>query len=160
VGRSLDSKIIPLGELKTLSEKLRSQGKKIVTTNGCFDILHLGHIQYLQEAKSLGDILIVGINSDSSVKTIKTPDRPIFPEKVRARQVAGLESVDYLAIFSESTPENFISLVKPAVHVKGGDYKPDQLPERKVVEASGGQIKILKFVDGYSTTKILEKLKV
>lgn len=159
MARTLESKIVSRSEISRLSEKLKGQGKTIVTTNGCFDLLHVGHIQYLFEAKKCGDVLIIGLNSDDSVKNIKGPKRPIFPEKARALQLAGLESVDYVVIFPDDTPEKLLSLIKPHVHVKGGDYKPEQMPESKVVEAGGGKVKILGFIDGYSSTKILEALR-
>lgn len=158
--RPLESKIIPPEKLASLSARLREEGKRIVTTNGCFDFLHLGHIQYLMEAKALGDILICGLNSDSSVRGLKGAGRPVFDEKVRALQLAGLETVDYVSVFSEKTPERFLELARPHIHVKGGDYRPDQLPERGVVEAGGGQVRCLSLVQGFSTTSLIAKLKL
>ena len=125
--RSLDEKIIPSNHLAELAAELRSSGKTIVTTNGCFDLLHLGHISYLLEARKLGDVLIVGINSDSSVRGLKGTNRPICSEITRAKQIAGLESVDYVTIFNEQTPEAMLSKIQPSVHVKGGDYLPENL---------------------------------
>jgi D-glycero-beta-D-manno-heptose 1-phosphate adenylyltransferase len=156
----VDRKIISHSALSQFSRVLKDQGKRIVTTNGCFDLLHLGHIQYLTEAKALGDILLVGLNSDASVKRLKGPTRPLNSELVRARQIAALECVDYVAIFEESTPEAFLELVKPQLHVKGGDYRAEDLPERKVVEAGGGEVRVLSLVPGYSTTSLIEKLKL
>lgn len=157
--RSLESKVISREQLPGLSRELKSQGKKIVTTNGCFDFLHMGHIRYLMEAKALGDILICGINSDESVRRLKGPGRPVFDEKTRALQLAGLEAVDYIVVFGEATPEKFLSEVCPSIHVKGGDYDPKKLPERKVVEAGGGTVKCLSLINGFSTTSIIQKLK-
>jgi D-glycero-beta-D-manno-heptose 1-phosphate adenylyltransferase len=157
--RSFEEKFVPFSKLETLSKKLHDQKSKIVTTNGCFDILHLGHVQYLKEAKALGTVLVCGINSDASVKKLKGPNRPLNSEQVRAQIIAALEAVDYVTIFGEDTPEKFLSLVKPNIHVKGGDYSGKDLPERKVVEANGGKIALLKFVEGYSTTQLLKDLK-
>lgn len=158
--RALEAKIIPLEKLEALCAQLRASGKKIVTTNGCFDFLHLGHIQYLMEARKLGDVLLCGVNSDGSVRGLKGAGRPVFDEKVRALQLAGLEAVDYVTVFSEKTPENFLRLVRPAIHVKGGDYVAAQLPERAVVEAGGGTVKCLSLVPGFSTTSLVAKLKL
>lgn len=157
--RSLQEKIISSSRLTQLARELKSSGKKIVTTNGCFDLLHLGHISYLLEARKLGDVLIVGINSDSSVKTLKGSNRPICSEMTRALQIAGLESVDYVTIFNEQTPEAMLSKIQPSVHVKGGDYLPENLPEKKVVEAYGGKVVCVSMVEGFSTTSLIEKLK-
>ena len=121
--RNFSDKIKSLSQIKALSHRLRSQGKKIVTTNGVFDILHLGHTSYLQSARKLGDILIVGINSDASVKRLKGPKRPLNSEKARASCIAALECVDYVILFKEDDPRVFLDAVKPKIHVKGGDYK-------------------------------------
>ena len=136
----------------------KEQGKKVVFTNGCFDILHIGHISYLENAKKQGDILIVGVNSDASTKRLKGPTRPINNEKDRANMLSALKSVDYTVIFEEDTPEDLISYLKPSIHVKGGDYKKDDLPETKIVEAYGGKVIILNFVEGKSTTNIINKI--
>lgn len=157
--RSLEEKIIPKDKVAQVSEQLHKSGKKIITTNGCFDLLHLGHISYLDEARRLGDVLIVGLNSDSSVKKLKGPNRPICDEKTRAKQVAGLEAVDYVTVFEEDTPEALLALIKPSIHVKGGDYLPQNLPEAKVVERYGGKVQCLSMIEGYSTTKLIEKMK-
>jgi glycerol-3-phosphate cytidylyltransferase len=151
-------KIISAEEIENLIANLRKPGKKIVFTNGCFDILHVGHIRYLKEAKSFGDILIVGLNSDSSVKKLKGPSRPINGENDRAEVLASLESVDYITIFNDDTPSETIEKVKPDIHAKGGDYLPEDLPERNVVEKYGGKVKIIKFHDGFSTTGIINKM--
>lgn len=143
---------------KKLVEKLKKQNKKIVFTNGCFDILHVGHLRYLIEAKKLGDVLIVGVNSDDSVKRLKGEKRPINCEEERLEMLSGLKPVDYVIPFYEDTPEKLITELKPSIHVKGGDYLKEDLPETKIVESYGGEVKILPFVEGKSTTKILEKI--
>ncbi|MGO2119089.1 MAG: D-glycero-beta-D-manno-heptose 1-phosphate adenylyltransferase [Fusobacterium sp.] len=144
---------------KELIEKLKSQNKKVVFTNGCFDILHVGHLRYLNEAKKQGDVLIVGVNSDDSVKRLKGDTRPINGENDRAEMLCGLKAVDYTVIFKEDTPERLIEELQPSIHVKGGDYTKDQLPETKIVESYGGEVRILSFVEGKSTTNILNKIK-
>lgn len=151
-------RLIPKDRVEETSKSLKSAKKKIVSTNGCFDLLHVGHIRYLQEAKKLGDILWVGVNSDRSVKAIKGPDRPLNSQLDRAEVLAALDCVDYVTVFDEDTPVEFLKLLKPNLHVKGGDYNGVEIPEKKVVESHGGEVKFLKFVEGYSTTKILEML--
>ena len=137
---------------------LKKQNKKVVFTNGVFDILHVGHLTYLEEAKSFGDILIVGINSDSSVKINKGDKRPINSEQDRAKMILGLKPVDYVVIFDEKTPMEIISKIKPDIHIKGGDYKKDDLPETPIVESNWGKVKILSFIDNKSTTGVIEKI--
>ncbi len=137
----------------------RSENKKIVFTNGCFDLLHLGHITYLEEAKQLGDILIVGINSDFSVKKLKGPSRPIQNENDRCQIIAALKSVDHSILFSEETPLNLIKNVKPDVLVKGGDWKIEQIAGSDFVLGYGGRVQSLNFVANRSTTSIIEKSK-
>ena len=139
-------------------ETAKKDGKKVVFTNGCFDILHRGHVTYLNEAKRQGDILVVGVNSDASVKKLKGESRPINSEYDRAFVLDGLKAVDYTVIFGEDTPEDLIACLKPSVHVKGGDYKKEDLPETKIVEKNGGKVKILSFVDNVSTTDIINKI--
>lgn len=136
----------------------KEQGKKVVFTNGCFDILHVGHISYLENAKKQGDILIVGVNSDASTKRLKGVTRPINSENDRATMLSALKSVDYTVIFEEDTPEDLIAYLRPSIHVKGGDYKKEDLPETKIVEAYGGKVVILNFVEGKSTTNIIKKI--
>ncbi len=145
-------------ELKEIVERLKRENAKIVFTNGCFDILHLGHIRYLKEAKKLGDVLIVGLNSDSSVRKLKGATRPYISEHERAEIMASLESVDYVTIFTETLPDNLIKLVRPNVHVKGGDYKISQLPERKLVQELGGKVVVIPPVEGKSTTSLIDKI--
>lgn len=144
---------------KQLVENLKAQNKKVVFTNGCFDILHVGHLRYLNEAKKQGDILIIGVNSDSSVKRLKGETRPINNQFDRAELLCGLKAVDYAVIFEEDTPEELIATLKPSIHVKGGDYKKENLPETKIVESYGGEVRILSFVEGKSTTNIVNKIK-
>lgn len=139
---------------------IRSEGKqKVVFTNGCFDILHVGHIRYLKEAKALGDLLVVGLNSDKSVKRLKGESRPIMSEAERKEMLLALESVDFVLLFSEDSPLSLIQQVKPDVLVKGGDWQIDQIVGAGVVQAYGGEVKSLSFVDGKSTTNIIEKIK-
>lgn len=152
------SKIKNLEELKNIVNELKNQNKKIVTTNGVFDILHIGHIRYLQEAKKLGDILIVAINSDNSVKKIKDPKRPLNNENDRAEALASLECVNYITIFSEENPINFLEIVKPDIHVKGGDYKIDKIIEKDTVERNNGKIVLIPEVKGHSTTALIKKI--
>lgn len=135
----------------------RSQNRKIVFTNGCFDLLHVGHVRYLQEAKKLGDVLVIGVNSDASVKRLKGPTRPVQIEADRAEILAALGCVDYTVIFTEDTPEKLIEAVRPDILVKGGDWKIEQIVGSDFVLAHGGQVMSLQFVDGKSTTKLIEK---
>jgi rfaE bifunctional protein nucleotidyltransferase chain/domain len=144
-------------ELAQFLEK--NKGKKIVFTNGCFDILHRGHVTYLAEAKKLGDLLVIGLNADASVKRLKGPERPINNEKDRQYVMSQLKSVDFVEIFTEDTPLNLILTVKPDVLVKGGDWKIEQIVGGKEVQASGGKVFSLNFVDGYSTTSLIEKIQ-
>ncbi|MES2528448.1 MAG: D-glycero-beta-D-manno-heptose 1-phosphate adenylyltransferase [Bdellovibrionota bacterium] len=144
-------------ELTQFLEK--NKDKKIVFTNGCFDILHRGHVTYLAEARKLGDLLVIGVNADASVKRLKGPERPINNEKDRCFVLSQLKSVDFTEIFTEDTPLNLILEVKPKVLVKGGDWKIDQIVGGKEVQAMGGQVFSLNFVDGYSTTSLIEKIQ-
>ncbi len=146
--------------MKNVLEKikpLQNQNKKIVFTNGCFDLLHVGHVRYLAEAKKLGDFLIVGVNSDDSVKRLKGPTRPIQNELDRAEILKALQSVDETVIFTEDTPENLIKSIRPDILVKGGDWSVDQIVGGPFVQSYGGQVCSLTFIDGKSTTKIIEK---
>lgn len=136
----------------------QSQGKKVVTTNGCFDVLHVGHVRYLQEARKLGDMLIVAVNSDSSVRALKGELRPLVPEDERAEMLAALECVDYVTIFSELDPIALLLELKPDIHVKGGDYKLEQLIEREAVESYGGKVVVGFNVPGKSTTDLIKTI--
>lgn len=151
-------KIKSRAEIAAIAKNLRNEGAKVVFTNGCFDILHLGHVRYLREAKKLGDILVIGLNSDDSVTALKGPGRPYVSEMERAEVLASLECVDYVTIFSELRPDNLIKIIKPDVHVKGGDYKLAELPERKVVESLGAKVVIIPPIKGKSTTSIIERI--
>jgi rfaE bifunctional protein nucleotidyltransferase chain/domain len=136
-----------------------NKDKKIVFTNGCFDILHRGHVTYLTEARKLGDLLVLGLNADASVKRLKGPERPINNELDRQYVMSQLKAVDFVEIFEEDTPLNLILKVKPKVLVKGGDWKIDQIVGGKEVIADGGNVYSLKFVDGYSTTNLIHKIQ-
>ena len=136
----------------------RTRHQKIVFTNGCFDLLHAGHIAYLSEAKALGDLLIVGINSDASVQRLKGKNRPIQSQDDRLLLISALKSVDATILFDEDTPISLIQLIKPEIHVKGGDYIADQLPEYPIVKSYGGEVKILPFVPGKSSSHIVQKI--
>ncbi|MBL7544904.1 MAG: D-glycero-beta-D-manno-heptose 1-phosphate adenylyltransferase [Bdellovibrionaceae bacterium] len=148
-------------ESSTLIEKLSSirKNKKIVFTNGCFDLLHIGHVKYLKEAKSKGDFLIVGINSDASVRRLKGPTRPIQNESDRSEILAALEAVDATVVFTEDTPELLIKSLKPDILVKGGDWKISQIVGGDFVQSYGGQVLSLMFIDGKSTTNIVSKIE-
>lgn len=149
------SHIKTFDEIKTLSSKLHNQGKKIVFTNGCFDILHVGHVKYLEVAKSYGDVLILGLNADSSVKKLKGPTRPINTQDDRAYILASLESVDYVVIFEEETPYELIKLIKPHVLVKGGDYEGKEVVGQDIAD----ELKLVQFVDGKSTTNTIKRIQ-
>ena len=156
--KNFKDNLLTAEEMRKEIVKLQKAGKRVVFTNGVFDILHIGHLTYLEEAGNLGDILVVGVNSDASVKVNKGDKRPINSEKNRAYVLLGTKFVDYAVIFDEKTPEKLLDILKPDVHVKGGDYKKEDLPETKIVEGNGGEVKILSFVDNVSTTKIINKI--
>jgi D-beta-D-heptose 7-phosphate kinase/D-beta-D-heptose 1-phosphate adenosyltransferase len=147
-------KIVKRSEIKRVVQDFKAQDKKIVFTNGCFDLIHIGHIRLLKMAKGEGDVLIVGINSDSSVKTIK-PDRPIIPEDERAEVLSALEMVDYVVIFSEPEPTELIKEIRPHILVKGGDWKEDEVKGREFVDL----VKIFPYVERWSTSSIITKCK-
>ena len=151
--------LIKRNELDDLLKKLKQDGKTIVTTNGCFDILHVGHVRYLEKAKSFGDVLIVALNSDKSVKSIKGESRPINNELDRAEVLSGLKSVDYVVLFDEDSPIDLLLQIKPDVHTKGADYTIESLPEAKGIMDAGGRIEFISFVEGKSTTSIIEKMR-
>ena len=150
--------LLTVEEMRKEIVKLQKDGKRVVFTNGVFDILHIGHLTYLEEARNLGDVLVVGVNSNASVKVNKGDKRPINSEKNRAYVLLGTKFVNYAVIFDEKTPEKLLDILKPDVHVKGGDYKKEDLPETKIVEGNGGEVKILSFVDNVSTTQIINKI--
>jgi len=155
------AEIIPPDHLSHKIDYLKSKNKdlNVVATNGCFDILHVGHIRSLQKAKSLGDVLIVGLNSDSSVKKIKGENRPINNENNRAEVLAALGCIDIVTIFSEETAERFLEMVKPNIYVKGGEYNLDNLPEAKIVQKYGGKVHFIPMIPESSTTKVIDKIK-
>lgn len=157
---SFRGKIIPLSQLPQWRERKRAEGRRVVVTNGCFDLLHLGHVTYLETARALGDLLLVGLNSDSSVRELKGPERPLNVETDRAAVLAALASVDAVTIFPERRAANFLALAQPDVYVKGGDYTIETLDkdERRVVESAGGIIRVLPIVPGRSTTELLKKI--
>jgi D-beta-D-heptose 7-phosphate kinase/D-beta-D-heptose 1-phosphate adenosyltransferase len=145
-------------ELRGDLEKLEGDGKRVVFTNGCFDLLHVGHLRYLEEARSLGDILVVGVNSDRSVQGLKGPRRPILPLAERMEILSGLECVDYVTFFEEPTPLELITLLKPRVLVKGGDWSKETIVGREVVEGLGGEVVVLPFSEGNSTSNLIEAI--
>jgi rfaE bifunctional protein nucleotidyltransferase chain/domain len=151
------SNIFDASSISSYLDTIKHQ--KIVFTNGCFDLLHPGHLHYLKEAKTLGDVLIVGLNSDQSVKQIKGSDRPINNEDFRAKMLIGLKPVDAVVIFNENTPIHILSIIKPAIHAKGGDYHIEDLPEYETVVSNGGEVKQLSFLSGYSSTSMISRLK-
>ncbi len=153
------AKVKPLEGLLAIVAELRRQGKRIVFTNGCFDLLHAGHVSYLAQAKSLGDVLIVGLNSDSSVRALKGSERPLVPQDDRALLLASLAFVDFVVLFDELTPHRLIEAIKPDIHVKGGDYTEADLPEAPLVRSYGGQVVILPKIEGRSTTDLVQRIR-
>ena len=154
----MTEKIKTRGELQKILRELKRRGKRIVFTNGCFDILHIGHVRCLEEAKKLGDILIVAINTDRSVRSIKGPSRPLVPEAERAEVLSALACVDYVVTFDEPDPLSLISSLKPHVLVKGGDWTPEAVVGREVVEKGGGRVVIIPQVQGVSTSTIADRI--
>jgi len=148
--------VVKTEELKKILDSLKD--KKIVFTNGCFDILHIGHAQYLKKSKEFGDILIVGLNSDLSVKRLKGESRPINNQDDRANLLDELKSVDYVVIFNDDSPIELLNIIKPDVYTKGADYTVDTLPEAKVVIKNGGKIEFISFVEGKSTTNVVKNI--
>jgi D-beta-D-heptose 7-phosphate kinase/D-beta-D-heptose 1-phosphate adenosyltransferase len=152
-------RVIPRGDIGAFVERLRGVGTKIVFTNGVFDLLHPGHVRYLQQARALGDALIVGLNADPSVRRNKGPERPLTPAAERAEILAALECVDAVVVFDEDTPDAIIKAVRPEVLVKGADWAADQIVGRDTVEAHGGRVVRMPVVAGYSTTAIVERIR-
>ncbi len=152
-------KLKSFAEISRIASSLRRSRKKIVFTNGCFDLLHVGHVRYLNEARSLGDILILGLNRDASVKFLKGSGRPVTNEQERAEVICALDAVDYAVFFKESTPDKLIHAIRPDFLVKGGDWKKKDIVGGNFVESYGGKVRSLRFVKGYSTTKLIEKIK-
>jgi len=145
--------------LRREREVMRAEGKRLVFTNGCFDILHVGHVRYLQAAREIGDLLLVAINSDRTVRELKGEDRPVMNEAERAEMLAALSAVDYVTVFDDVSPRKLIRELLPDVLVKGGDYALDEIHGREEVEAAGGQVFSLPFVEGASTSGIIERIK-
>jgi D-beta-D-heptose 7-phosphate kinase/D-beta-D-heptose 1-phosphate adenosyltransferase len=153
-----DVKIKNLDVLTSIVEGEKERGKKVVFTNGCFDLLHVGHVRYLQKARKYGDLLVLGLNSDDSVRRLKGEKRPLIGQKERAHILAALDCIDYVIIFDEDTPIRLLEALKPSVLVKGGDYTPETVVGKDLVESYGGQVELVEFVDGRSTTNIIEKI--
>ena len=154
----MKNKIEDRKDLKKVVERLKKEGKRVVFTNGCFDLIHVGHTRYLQEARKLGDVLIVGVNSDRSVRRIKGKKRPVIPEEERAEVLSALQCVDFVVIFHEPDPLNIISLLKPDVLVKGGDWGEDAIIGREVVESIGGKVVRIPEIKGASSSSIIDKI--
>lgn len=155
----MSGKIVSTEELSASRARLRAGGRRLVFTNGCFDVLHVGHVRYLTRARTLGDALVVAINSDRTVRELKGAGRPIMNETERAEMLAALRAVDYVTIFDDLSPRSLIAEVLPDVLVKGGDYALDEIHGREEVEAAGGRVVALPFVEGASTTGIIERIK-
>jgi rfaE bifunctional protein nucleotidyltransferase chain/domain len=156
---NVSDKVKSLDELETLTAAARTNGKIVVFTNGCFDLLHRGHIYLLREAKALGDLLVVAINSDQSVKAIKGPTRPILAEADRLELIASMEMVDYVLLFDEPDPYNIISILRPHILVKGGDWSAEEVIGGDLVEGNGGKVVVVPYLKGFSTTEIIAKLR-
>lgn len=154
----MPKKIRSLSGMRALAARLRREGKKIVFTNGCFDILHVGHVRYLRKARSLGDVLVVGLNTDRSVREIKGEKRPVVPQEERAEVLAALEFVDYVVLFDEPDPLRLISALKPDVLVKGADWTKKRIIGGELVEKSGGRITRIPLVPGASSTGVIERI--
>jgi D-beta-D-heptose 7-phosphate kinase/D-beta-D-heptose 1-phosphate adenosyltransferase len=154
-----DAKAVPLPVLVARLDALRRQGRRIVLTNGCFDILHRGHVTYLGRAKALGDVLVVGVNADESIRRLKGPGRPINALEDRLQVLAALSCVDHVVAFDEDTPHELVRAVRPHVFVKGGDYTRERLPEASLVEQLGGEVHILPFTADRSTTRVIERIR-
>jgi len=155
---SITNKIVDIETLVSIRQTLKSQDKKVVFTNGCFDILHLGHVQYLAKARDLGDVLILGLNTDESVSRIKGPTRPVQKNETRSTILASLQFVDYVVFFDEETPLQLIQKVVPDILTKGADYSVENIVGADVVLANGGKVITIELTDGHSTTKIIDKL--
>ena len=154
------NKILERKTLKDKLEELRIKGKKIAFTNGCFDILHVGHVRYLREAKKTADVLVLALNSDSSVRSLKGEERPLVPEKERAEIIAALEFIDFVTIFNELTTLELINYLKPDILIKGGDWAEEDVVGREEIKKWGGRVTIIPEVEGKSTTNIVEKIKI
>ena len=154
----IKSKIVSGIDLMRLLSFYRFKNQKVVFTNGCFDLIHLGHVKYLTQAADLGDVLIIGLNSDSSVKKIKGHSRPALDQESRALTLAAFSFVNNIVLFDEETPYKLIKQISPDILVKGGDYKPEEIVGYDIVKDNGGEVKILDFIEGYSTSGIIERI--
>lgn len=155
----IENKIKAEKKIKKIVATLKKEGKKVAFTNGCFDILHYGHIKYLQDARRLADVLVVGLNSDSSVRKIKGNSRPINKQADRAKVLSALCAVDYVTLFEEETPLKLIKLLRPDVLIKGGDWRPERIVGADFVKTGGGRVVTMPYLKGYSTTELLKKIK-
>lgn len=151
--------VLNLPELIETVQSLKAQGKKVVTTNGCFDVLHVGHLRYLEAARALGDVLVVLVNSDASVRCLeKGPGRPVNHQDERAEMLAGLACVDYTCLFDEASPAGVLATLKPDIHAKGGDYTADNLPEASALKSVGAELAFIPLVEGRSTTSVIQRI--
>ena len=150
--------VLDISQLSSIVNSLKQAGKRIVFTNGCFDIIHVGHVRYLKEARSLGDVLVVGLNSDESVRAIKGMNRPIVPQGERAEVLSSLRDVDYVVIFNEPDPYNTIAALRPDILVKGGDWSIENIIGRDIVESCGGKVCTIPFIEGASSSRIIEDI--
>lgn len=155
----MQGKVKEVEDLKKIIQQAQRKGRTVVFTNGCFDLLHGGHLHLLKEAKKLGDLLIVALNTDLSVRGLKGPERPILPESERTELIAALEVVDYVTLFSESDPSTIIKELRPNVLVKGGDWSKDRVVGGDIVEGYGGRVVVVPYLQGYSTTRIIKKIR-
>jgi rfaE bifunctional protein nucleotidyltransferase chain/domain len=154
----MTGEVVSLEEARKLREQAASQGKRVVFTNGCFDLLHVGHVRYLQEAKEQGDVLFVGLNDDDSTRLVKGPGRPYVTQQDRAELLAALRCVDYVVLFSEETAERLVRVLKPDVYVKGGNYRLEELPEARIVTGYGGQVYLTSLVADRSTSSLISAI--
>ena len=155
----MSEKLKSLEDIKAIVVAARIDGKRVAFTNGCFDLLHRGHVHVLREARACADLLIVGINSDQSVKQIKGPTRPVLPESDRCKLLAAMEMVDFVVLFNEPDPGNLISAIRPDVLVKGGDWNTEKIIGAELVEEAGGRVVVVPYIKGFSTTEIIERIK-
>lgn len=155
----MPEKLKSAAEIVAVAAQARRRGQRVVFTNGCFDVLHRGHVHVLRQAKTLGDLLIVGLNSDRSIAAIKGPGRPVMDETSRVELIAAMEMVDYVVVFDEPDPYKLIEAIKPDVLAKGGDWQMDQVVGADVVERSGGRVALIPYLEGFSTTKIIERIR-
>lgn len=155
----VSGKLKSLEEIRAIAVSARTNGKKVAFTNGCFDLLHQGHVHVLRAARACADLLIVGINSDQSVKHIKGPTRPVLPESDRCELLGAMEMVDFVVLFNEPDPHNLISAIRPDVLVKGGDWNTEKIIGADIVEEAGGRVVVVPYIKGFSTTEIIERIK-